>query len=244
MKSILKTTALLSFALVTLTSCAQSWGGRSIKGNGKVTTETIQVADYDEVNVVGSMDVTLVKGSEGSIKVTTDENIQEFIEITSIAGKLKITTRNTINGLSTKKGINIEVPFTDLNAVSLVGSGDINSTDTIKASSMDLSLTGSGDINLVIEAENLDSNLTGSGDIRLKGNATNFKVKVSGSGDYEAGALRADYTDAYVSGSGDLQVNAKKRIKARVNGSGDITYSGNPEKVDTKISGSGDIESN
>lgn len=243
MKTASKIMAITALALVTLASCAQSWSN-GVRGNGTITTETIKVADYDAISVVGSMNVTLVKGTEGTITVTTDENLHEYLEVTSNGGKLKITFKNSKNGFSSKKGINIQVPFTDINAISLVGSGDIISKNTIKASMMDVSLVGSGDMELEIEANNLDSNLSGSGDITLTGSVTNLKAKVSGSGDFEARSLEAQNTEAYVSGSGDLQVNAKKRLKARVNGSGDISYSGNPEKVDTKISGSGDIDAN
>jgi len=243
MKTLLKTTTVLLMAACTLTACAQSWS-KGAKGNGKITTETIQVADYDAINVVGSMNVNLVSGTEGTITVTTDENLHEYVEITSNGGNLKITLKNTKRGIYSKKGINIIVPFTDINDVSLVGSGDIISKDLIKANMMDISLVGSGDISLDVEATDLDSNLSGSGDIVLKGNVTNLKAKVSGSGDFEARSLKAVNTDAYVSGSGDLQVYASKSIKARVNGSGDISYSGNPERVDTKVSGSGDIDAN
>lgn len=243
MKTLIKSTALLAMTVCTLTACAQGWG-KGAKGNGNITTKTIQVADYDAINVVGSMNVTLVKGEEGTISITTDENLHEYLDISSSDGKLKITFKNTKFGIRSKKGVNITVPFIDVNDISLVGSGDIISKDLIKASFMDVSLVGSGDIDLVIDATDIDSNLSGSGDIGLKGNVTNFKAKVSGSGDFEARSLKAENTDAYVSGSGDLQVYAKKTLKARVNGSGDITYSGNPERIDTKVSGSGDIEAN
>lgn len=243
MKTLIKSTAIFGIAMFTLTACAQSWS-KGAKGNGKITTETIQVSDYDAVNVVGSMNVTLVKGTEGTITVTTDENLQEYLDITSNGGTLKITFKNTKNGIYSKKGVNITVPFTDINDVSLVGSGDINAKDTIKAGMMDVSLVGSGDINLQIDATDIESTLSGSGDIVLKGSTTNLKTKLSGSGDFEALSLNSDNTDAYVSGSGDIQVYAKKSLKARVNGSGDITYSGNPERVDTKVSGSGDIDTN
>jgi hypothetical protein len=243
MKTVSKIATLLALALITLSSCAQSWNNKGIKGNGNVTTETVKVADYDEINAVGSMNVTLVNGTEGAIKVTTDENLQEYVDITSSGGKLSISLTKK-GWLRTKKGINIQVPFMDLDNISLVGSGYVSSKANIKASQMDISVTGSGDMDLTIEAENLDGNLSGSGDIRLQGKATNFKAKVSGSGDLDARALDAQYTEAFVAGSGDLQVNAKKSIKARVNGSGDISYSGNPDKVDTKISGSGDIDAN
>jgi len=75
----------------------------------------------------------------------------------------------------------------------------------------------------------------------LSGSTTDFDVTISGSGDIKAYDLEADNVDATVSGSADIKVTARKMLKARVSGSGDISYKGNPQKVDTKTSGSGDI---
>jgi hypothetical protein len=80
--------------------------------------------------------------------------------------------------------------------------------------------------------------------LTLTGMATNLEVKVSGSGDFKGSSLNSENTQVYVSGSGDVEVTATKSIKARVNGSGDIRYSGNPVSSDTKVMGSGDISSN
>ena len=66
---------------------------------------------------------------------------------------------------------------------------------------------------------------------------------MSGSGDIRAYDLQADFVDAQVSGSADIRVTANEMLKARVSGSGDISYKGNPKKIDTKSSGSGDISS-
>jgi len=83
--------------------------------------------------------------------------------------------------------------------------------------------------------------MSGSGDITLNGTAKNFEATISGSGDIKAYGLEADNVEATVSGSADIKVTANKMLKARVSGSGDISYRGNPTKVDTKASGSGDI---
>ena len=83
--------------------------------------------------------------------------------------------------------------------------------------------------------------MSGSGNIALSGVTKDFEATISGSGDIEAYDLEADNVEATVSGSADIQVTANKSIKARVSGSGDISYKGNPEKVNTKTSGSGDI---
>ena len=241
----MKTTNTLIIAILLLASTvnvqAQKWSKNKVKGNGTITTKTVAITPYNHLNVVGSMDITLVEGDETSITVTTDENVHEYVEITSGGGVLKISLKN-VTSLSTKKGIKITVPFRDLNEVSLVGSGDIQSDKRINADIFMVSLTGSGDITLEINSQQIDAKLTGSGDVSLKGTATNIEIKVSGSGDFDAKNLEADNAEAYVSGSGDATVYAKKSLKARVNGSGDISYKGNPERVDSKVSGSGDIE--
>ena len=95
---------------------------------------------------------------------------------------------------------------------------------------------------LTTEATGIDAKITGSGDMKLSGNVENLEVKVSGSGDFEGYSLEAANVEVYVSGSGDAQVTANSSIKARVNGSGDVRYKGNPERNDTKVMGSGTIK--
>jgi hypothetical protein len=189
------------------------------------------------------MDIHLEKGTEGNISVTTDDNLHEYLEIEVKDNTLVIKTKKNTY-LKTKKGIHIKVPFNDISEVSLVGSGDIDTKDTIKADELDVRVTGSGDVVLAVESNMVDANITGSGDMVLTGSTNSLDVSVTGSGDFKGSDLVSQNTEARVSGSGDARVVAKQSLKARVNGSGDITYSGNPEKSDTKTSGSGDISSN
>jgi len=241
MKSLIKYTLALAITLVCFnTSIAQN---KKVKGNGNVTTKTHNTSDYNEVKVVGFMDVKLESGTEGSITVTTDENIQEYIIIESKNGTLTIKVKNKVN-IQTKKGVHITVPFKDLNKVSLTGSGDVLTSSKINSTSFEVELTGSGDVILDVDATTIDAKITGSGDLKLKGNATDLEVKVTGSGDFSGKSLTSQNTQVYVSGSGDAIVYASKSLKARVNGSGDINYYGNPESTDTKVMGSGDIGSN
>jgi len=241
MKSLIKYTLALAITLVCFnTSIAQN---KKVKGNGNVTTKTHNTSDYNEVKVVGFMDVKLESGTEGSITVTTDENIQEYIIIESKNGTLTIKVKNKVN-IQTKKGVHITVPFKDLNKVSLTGSGDVLTSSKINSASFEVELTGSGDVILDVDATTIDAKITGSGDLKLKGIATDLEVKVTGSGDFSGKSLTSQNTQVYVSGSGDAIVYASKSLKARVNGSGDINYYGNPESTDTKVMGSGDIGSN
>ncbi len=216
--------------------------GKKVVGNGNVTTRTVNTGNYDAVKGVGSMDIHLEKGSEGTITVKTDENIQDYIIVEVKNNALVVRTKKNTN-IRTKKGIHVYVPFQDLSKVSLTGSGDIDTKDPINADDLTVSVTGSGDVVLDVRSTVLEVSVTGSGDIELTGSTENLDVSISGSGDFKGFDLDSQNTEASVSGSGDAKVVAKNSIKARVNGSGDIVYKGNPERSDTKTSGSGDITS-
>lgn len=213
---------------------------KKVVGNGKVVSNVITTQDYNSILTVGSMDVHLEMGREGKITVTTDENLQEFIIVEVKDNKLVLRIKKKTT-LKTKKGIHIVVPFEEISELSLVGSGDVDTKDTIKAKEFEVNLTGSGDINLDISAGELDAKITGSGDMLLSGDVKDFEVKISGSGDFKGSSLQSDNTQVYISGSGDASVTASDYLKARVNGSGNIKYTGNPKSKDTKVSGSGFI---
>ena len=234
-----------SVFLISITSAqAQWWGSKKVKGNGDMVTKARTTNTYDEIKLVGSLDVELIAGKEGKIKVEAESNLQEYI-ITEVKGNsLKISTEEGISlQPSSNKTIKITVPFESIEEVSITGSGDIWNKDIIKANDFKASVTGSGDLMLHLDAKDIEGTVTGSGDIKLKGKSQNFKCRVTGSGDFMAYELECNNVEAAVSGSGDIQVYAKNFLKASVSGSGDITYKGNPAKEDFKTSGSGDIES-
>lgn len=236
-----KLSVLLCAGLISL-SCSAQWG-KTIKGNGNNVTIERNTGDYDGVAVSGWFDVDLVSGNEGEITLQGEENLLEYIITEVKDGKLVIKTKKGVNlkTSSWKSEIRITVPVESINTVSMSGSGDIVGKTTIKTDKFTTSMSGSGDITLDIDTGSISANMSGSGDINLSGNTTDFDATISGSGDIEAYDLEADNVNATISGSADIQVTAKKSIKARVSGSGDISYRGNPEKVDTKTSGSGDI---
>ncbi|MDC8004058.1 DUF2807 domain-containing protein [Aureisphaera galaxeae] len=241
MKRLVKLSFVAALLIAGVQEANAQWG-KKVVGNGNVTTKTINTGNYDAVKGVGSMDIHLEKGSEGTITVKTDENIQEYIIVEVKNNALVIRTKKNTN-IRTRKGIHVYVPFQDISKVSLTGSGDIDTKDRIDSDSFEVNVTGSGDVVLDVSSKMLEASVTGSGDIELSGSTDDLEVRISGSGDFNGFDLDAKNTDASVSGSGDANVVAKNSIKARVHGSGDIVYKGNPDRSDTKTSGSGDISS-
>lgn len=232
----------IGLTVLFVTSCSAQWGKR-IKGNGNFTTVERSVGNYDEVSLAGWFDVELVDGREGELTLEGESNLLEYINTEVKDGTLRIKVKKGFNlkPSSWDNAIKITVPIESIDALRLSGSGDIVGKTTIKAADFRTSMSGSGDITVAVESNNVKASMSGSGDINLSGSTENFDVSISGSGDIKAYDLEADNVEATVSGSADIKVTANKMIKARVSGSGDISYRGNPGKVDTKSSGSGDI---
>lgn len=213
-----------------------------MKGNGNVITENRKTSEYDEIKVSGFFDVDLIAGAEGNITIKGEENLLSSIKIEVENNVLKIYTEKNKNiSPSNGKNIQITIPFEKISAVSLSGSGDVRTKNIIKSDNFSAQLSGSGDLNLDVEAANFDLGLSGSGDVVLKGTTKSFTSKLSGSGDINASELKSKNSDLSISGSGDMKVFCSEFLKARVSGSGDIQYSGDPKTKDTKVSGSGDI---
>jgi hypothetical protein len=236
-----KIQSLFLFAFLSTVSVNAQWYSSSrIKGNGKIITDKRNTSDYDEIKVGGSFDVELVSGKEGEITIKGEENLLPLI-IVEVEGKvLKIYPKKNTN-MSSTKTITVTVPFETISDVSLGGSGSILGKSTIKASRFTAKVSGSGDIDLTIDADDVASSLSGSGDITLKGKTTNFDCKLSGSGDITAYELYALNSNATMSGSGNIKINCSNNLIARIFGSGDIDFKGNPKTKDTKVNGSGRI---
>lgn len=217
-------------------------GNKSIRGNGNMTTITRTTSDYDAIACAGQFDYILVAGTEGKITLEGEANLLDYIVTEVKDNKLVIKTQNHINlKPSNNKTIKITIPFKDLNSVSLAGSGDLWNEDVITATDLEVALAGSGDVILNIQASNTESKVAGSGDLTLKGSTNKLIAKVAGSGDFHGFSLQSNHTDVAVAGSGDAKVVSNESLKARVAGSGDIEYRGNPKTEDTKVAGSGSI---
>ncbi|MFD0749801.1 head GIN domain-containing protein [Mucilaginibacter calamicampi] len=209
-----------------------------------IDTEDRKVADFKGISLSGSFDYYIKQGSSNTVRVEAPAKILSYIVTEVKNGVLNVYTKNNTSWTSLFNSEKVAVYITakDINSIQLSGSGDVFFHEGIKSADLRISLSGSGDITGKITATSVDCSLTGSGDIRLSGRAENAKVKVVGSGDFTAAELQTNNTYVEVIGSGDARVNATGSLNAKVSGSGDIRYRGNPKSINKSKSGSGDID--
>ena len=240
-KNIMKKISVLIIVIAFSTSINAQWFNK-VRGNGNMITKIRNVGEYEKVAVGGSFNVKLVAGTEGKVIIKIDENLLKYLITEVKDDKLKIKWKKGTNVHSRNK-ILITVPFRDINAVSLAGSGDIYSDAIIKADNFSTALAGSGDIKLKVDANHVKAAISGSGDIYLQGNTNSMRGSIAGSGDVHAYDLISKEADISIAGSGGIKISVSDTLKARISGSGNIYYKGNPKKQDVKVSGSGNVSS-
>jgi hypothetical protein len=124
--------------------------------------------------------------------------------------------------------------------LSISGSGNADIAGV--RGNLDMSVSGSGDVKASnLQLENCSTSINGSGDMELGGTVENLSLKIAGSGDINAYNLKSVNVIASISGSGEVVVNVVEKLKANLNGSGDLTYTGSPAMVDVDARGSGEV---
>ncbi|HUV30780.1 MAG TPA: head GIN domain-containing protein [Acidobacteriota bacterium] len=215
--------AAAALALIMLTSgpALGGWwplGHRSERGSGRVVEEERRVDDFTRIKSSGSCDLLVTVGSGKKVTVAFDDNLIDYI-ITEVHGRtLEVYSEGSY---SSHRGCLVEITVPILESVKVSGSGDV----TIEH----------------LEGGDFSYSVSGSGDLRAEGEVDEVEINVSGSGDVDARDLIAKVACVTIRGSGDVHVYAGESLDARVYGSGDIYYYGNPDPAHTKVYGSGDI---
>lgn len=213
---------------------------KKVKGNGNVVTETRTTTDYEKIAVGGSFDVTLVDGKEGNLTIKIEDNLLEYLITEVKDGTLKIKWKKGIN-VYTRKGVTITVPFKQINAVSLAGSGNIDTKNTISSHNLELKIAGSGNMNLDVKASDLSSKISGSGNMNINGSTTNLTCSIAGSGNFNSYDLTTRDAEAKIAGSGTIHTTVDGKLSARITGSGNVRYKGAGSTENVKVTGSGNV---
>ncbi len=211
--------------------------GRCVRGTGDIVSQTLDLDAFSEISLDISADVYLTQGDEQEVVVEGRQNIIDELNLDVFSGEWRIESDRCLKHAGNMK-IFITIP--EITALSIQGSGDIHSENTIVSDRLDLSVSGSGDFDLAVDSESIDCKVSGSGDIYMEGVAADFDYRLSGSGNLNAFDLETQTMNIKISGSGDADVWVLEYLKIRVAGSGDIHYKGHPE-LDINISGSGQV---
>ena len=207
-----------------------------INGNGVMVTSERDVSRFERIQISGSATVNYHASQEYRAVVTVDSNLEEYTRVYTEGDVLKIGTKNGKSYFFTNYTVDVYCP--KLSAVSVSGSVRFNGIDKINTSKFTLGVSGSAKINGTYECNKFDADISGSSEIAVSGTAKEMSVTISGSVNFSGSEFQTNNANVRVSGSGNINIWVLDYLKARISGSGRVTYRGNP-KIDYTGSGSG-----
>ena len=234
----MKTSSLFFLSLIALCFSITFTSCTSITGTGAIVTESRALAEITGIELGMDAEVYLIKGDTQSVVISAQQNILAVLTTELSGTNLEIKTSESI---SVTQPIQIWITVKTINEIELNGSGNITSNTVFNSEKISADVSGSGTISLVLNTENFNGEISGSGDIKLKGKSANGKFSISGSGNVYATECEIDQCKIEINGSGAAKLNVLTELDANIDGSGEVLYTGNPQKVKSDSNGSGRI---
>ncbi|MEX1033297.1 MAG: head GIN domain-containing protein [Cellvibrionaceae bacterium] len=221
-----------------------------------------ELIDEVEARIKGD---TLALGSNGnpfwdSFSATRDRNVTFEVQVKALkylanrsSGTVQLRPLHSSDdlefNLQGSGDIRADLLVVDDLAINVRGSGTTR-IGRSEVDDLDLTVHGSGNIELdelYARREKLAKAKivgNGSGGVRIAdGEVEDLSIVVNGSGGVDTANLRARKAKVSVNGSGDVEVNVSETLDARINGTGDVGYRGEPTDVDRSVNGSGRVRS-
>jgi hypothetical protein len=224
-----------------LASC-QGIFGKRVHGNGNVRAEDRQVSDFKNVEVDGAAKVLVSQGDHSAVKIETDENLLQYIEVSQAGDKIHIHERQGYN-LRPTNGIRVYVTSPVFHSIDASGACDIiGQTKITNPDALEMHVSGAGDIKMDLDAPKVSAEVTGSGSVFLKGQTKEVTLDLTGAAHAHCYDLLAENTKVDISGAGDAEVYASVKLDAEVSGAGSVKYKGNASDVNQHVSGAGSVK--
>ncbi len=198
---------------------------------GPDVTRTLAWEGGDRLSVDMPAEVTFVQGEEAGVRITGPQAVVDRVRFAD--GRLTLDHNDDVergyirwnaNGIrvwSETEALRVTITAPDVRAFELVGSGDLSIRD--------------------YDQPVLELTVHGSGDVDARGRTDLLNLTVNGSGDADLDQLIASDATIVVRGSGDVRAGPTGAVRVDVGGSGDVTLTRRPDRLNQTVDGAGDV---
>jgi len=225
-------------------SCEKEHRGDCLKRTGPMETEVRELENFRKLSIEGRMNVRISMDTANSIEIEAGDNLMDGLVTEIISGKLFIYNNNRCNwARSYKKEINMHLRLKRLVNIEFMGSGNIESTDTLHLESMEIHMhQASGSVDLTMQAESLKLDIkTGPGDITIKGKSQLTELFSGGNGTLELSQLNSRTVLLNNSGTGDFEIYVEEAMWGSIHGDGNVYFSGPGEVKELTTTANGKL---
>lgn len=216
------------------------FGGKRVSGNGKISSREISSGNFENVEAAGGVTVYLRQAPAGAVKVQTDENLFEFLNIRTEGNTLYIEPKEHYN-LRPSKDIIVYASAPQLKTLSASGASKLIGEGEFTGEKIRIDASGASEVSMAVNLSKIESDLSGASTLNLKGNVDQFMVEGSGASKIMCMDLEAEKANLDVSGASEARVTANKELVIEASGASDVEYRGNAN-INQKSSGASSVK--
>lgn len=228
------------YIAVLLTSCHANidWGN-GIDGNGKVTKQTRTVENnFSKIDVSRGLNVTLEQSSNYAVEVEADENLQEHITTRVENGTLMITTDENIDEA---KARNIYVKLPALTTIITTSGSSTTTKNTFTGTDLLVRSSSGSTANLKVEVDIIKCESSSGSTLTLTGKALQLKVASSSGSSIEAKNLLVNEVKAEATSGSSIDVHPILKLMASASSGSSIDYVGEPQTISKEENSGGSV---
>lgn len=215
---------LLLLTTVWLTACLND----EDPGPRQQDARSFAIIDFNRIEAGDALDVTIVSGTNYSIKAEGDRRNLDDLEVFKSGDALILRFDESENRQYTTF-VTITMPtVTGLNFSGAVN-GKVSGFDA--ATRLDVTLSGASLGQIDMDASELYLNVNGASQLRLKGEGELIDGSISGASvltAFEYGAVQAKL---HVSGASHGRINVSQQLQVVATGASEVIYRGDPELI-------------
>jgi len=216
-----------------------------LQGSGRLASKSYALDSFDSITAGPSIVLNCRIGSPQTVKVSADDNLLPYMEISVDDGSLKIESSRPF---STSHRIQVDVTVPSLKALTLSGAST-GKVGGVSSSSFDLDLSGASHCDLDGQLGALDAEITGSSSATINGgtltkltlecsgasnltatgSATSLDLDISGASGADLKGLQAKDAAIDVSGASWCDLKASGEVSGDASGASRVTAVGGPK---------------
>lgn len=231
---------ILSVLIAGLSSC-QFMGGKRVRGSGNVISQERKFTGFSSVEASNAIHLYVKQDSVFSVRVETDDNLQEYIGVRMENGTLIVEQEdNSRLDATGKLSVYVSAPlFKHLKAT---GASEIHGQNILTADeAVSIDVSGASDAELHVKAPSVTGEMTGASTLRLSGQTKDLTIDGTGASKAFCFDLLAENTSVDLSGASHADVFASVKLDAEASGASGIIYKGNAT-VNQRTSGAASVK--
>ena len=189
------------------------------------------VASFENIQVLGDINVEVQTGKAPSARVTGDKRVLDSLKLERIGMTLRVRLQGALNdakGTPMTQPVQVLLSTQGIKNMAVAGNGTLKISNVSEPDAVRMLIAGNGSISVdQLTADKFVANIDGNGRIGLKkGNVRDSTVTINGAGQFDAPELKMRKLRLEHVGNGVSTVQVLEEADIYNRGTGNITVGG------------------